>query len=105
MAPEDDDPDSDSTVVRSGKAAFSFAEMGRFVAELEARPLDRLLADLPGLLELPETKYGLVKMVLGKRLRQSPTDRAALEPALRTLVRVGTPEVKKRCEALLKPPV
>ena len=99
----DDEDDSESTIVRHGKAAFSFSEMGRFVRELEARPLERLVADLPGLLELPEAKYALVSLAVGKRMRKSAEDRAALEPQLRQIVRVGTPEVRKRCEDLLKP--
>jgi len=98
----DDDEDSESTIVRHGKAAFSFSEMGRFVRELEARPLDRLLEDLAGLLELPDAKYALVSLAVGKRMRKSAEDRAALEPQLRALLRVGPPDVKKRCEELLK---
>jgi hypothetical protein len=99
----DDDEDSESTIIRHGKAAFSFSEMGRFVRELEARPLARLLEDLPGLLELPDAKYALVSLAVGKRMRKSAEDRAALEPQLRALLRVGPPDVKKRCEDLLKP--
>jgi hypothetical protein len=102
MAPDDDD-DPESTIVRHGKAAFSFAEMGKFVRELEARPLDRLLDDLQGLLELPEAKYALVSLAIGKRMRKSQEDRTALEPQLRALQRVGPPDVRKRCDDLLKP--
>ena len=99
----DDDDDSESTIVRHGKAAFSFTEMGRFVRELEARPLERLLEDLGGLLELPDAKYALVSLAVGKRMRKSAEDRAALEPRLRALLRVAPAEIKKRCEDLLKP--
>lgn len=94
--------DSESTIVRHGKAAFSFTEMGRFVRELEARPLDRLVADLPGLLELPDAKYALVSLAVGKRMRKSAEDRTALEPQLRAIHRVGTADIKKRCDDLLK---
>jgi hypothetical protein len=97
-----DEDDSESTIVRHGKAAFSFSEMGRFVRELEARPLERLVADLPGLLELPDAKYALVSLAVGKRMRKSAEDRAALEPRLKGIHRVGSAEMKKRCEDLLK---
>jgi hypothetical protein len=100
---EDDEPNPHSTIVRRGKAAFSFSEMGRFVKDLEARPLERLVADLPGLLEMPDAKYGLVAMVLGKRMR-SPVERKAVEAALRGLLPSAGPATKKRCEDLLKPP-
>jgi hypothetical protein len=99
----DDEDDPESTIVRHGKAAFSFTEMGRFVRELEARPLDRLLDDLLGLMQLPDAKYALVALAVNKRMRKSAEDRAALEPQLRTILRAGTPEIKKRCEDLLKP--
>lgn len=102
--PDDDEPDSHSTIVRRGKAAVRFSEMGTFVRELEVRPLERLVADLPGLLEMPEAKYSLVAMVLGKRMRQSAADRAAVEAGLRSLLKTAGPATKKRCEDLLKPP-
>ena len=100
MAPDDEDEFS-STIVRRGKAAFSFSEMGTFVRDLEGRPLERLLADLAGLLELPDGKHGLVAMVLGKRMRASAAERAAIEARLRQLVSGAPPDLKKRCEALL----
>jgi hypothetical protein len=99
----DDESDPESTIVRHGKAAFSFSEMGRFVRELEARPLERLVADLEGLLELPDAKYALVALAVGKRMRKSAEDRARLEPQIRALLRTASGETKKRCETLLKP--
>jgi hypothetical protein len=101
MPLDDDAGDSSSTIVRRGKAAFSYSEMEGFVREIEARPLDRLVADLPGLLELPEAKFGLVVMVIGKRMRRSPAERMALEKSLRELLRTSAPEPRKRCESLL----
>lgn len=101
MAPDDDDAESSSTIVRRGKAAFRYSEMEGFVRELEARPLDRLVADLPGLLELPEAKYGLVAMAVGKRMRLSAAERTAIEHRLRAHARTATPEARRRCESLL----
>ena len=101
MASGDDDSESSSTIVRRGKAAFSYSEMERFVRELEARPLDRLVADLPELLDLPEAKFGLVAMAVGKRMRLSSSERAAIEARLRELSRTAAPEPRQRCEKLL----
>jgi hypothetical protein len=101
MAAGDDDSESSSTIVRRGQAAFSYSEMERFVRELEARPLDRLVADLPGLLELPEAKFGLVAMTVAKRMRLSSTERTALEQRLRECSRTAAAETRKRCESLL----
>jgi hypothetical protein len=104
MSSDDDDPETGSTIVRRGKAAFSFGDMGRFVRELEERPLERLLTDLPGLLELPEGKYGLVAHVLEKRMRQSAADRAAVERGLRTLPKTATALARERALKVLNPP-
>jgi hypothetical protein len=44
-------------------------------------------------------------MVLAKRMRQSPAERATVEAMLRTLAGSGAaPGAKKRCEDLLKLP-
>jgi hypothetical protein len=100
----DEEEDAGSTLVRSGKSALTFADMAAFVRDLEARPLARLLEDLPGLLAIDETKYGLVLMVLRKRTRADGPERApileritglAASPALDGVAR-------GRCQAFLK---
>lgn len=99
MAVDDDDPDS--TIVRHGKDAFLLAEMGRFSRELQARPLAKLVEDLPGLLELPDSKYALVSFGVGKRMRASNEERVALEAQIRALLPGASALVRQRCEALL----
>jgi hypothetical protein len=101
--PGKDDPSRESTMVRRGKAAFSLTDMSQFVRELQERPLAKLIEDLPGLLELPESKFALVCLALGKRMRASPLDKNALEEQLHTLRRVSTAQVRDRCGALLRP--
>ena len=45
--------------------------------------------------------YGLVAMVLSKRMRLTPVERAAIEQRLREFLPCATAETKKRCESLL----
>jgi hypothetical protein len=99
MADEERD-DPESTLVRAGKGALTFTEMAAFVRDLEARPTDRLLADLPGLMTLPETRYGLVLMVLRRRTRPGGVEGAAIRERLLEL-RSGSadPAVLKRIDA------
>jgi len=96
--------DSGSTLVQTGKAALTFTEMGAFVRDIEARPQERLLSDLGGLLALPEAKYQLVVMVLRKKLRD-----AAARPAILARVReieagASDAAVRARAQAFLAKP-
>jgi hypothetical protein len=94
--------DTDSTLVRSGKAALTFTEMTAFVRDLEARPTGRLLDDLPGLMALPEAKHGLVVMVLRRRTQSGGPERSPILERLEELrSRSESPEVRKRVEAFL----
>ncbi len=60
---------TDSSVVLRGIDARTFSEMESFVKDLEARPVERLLRDLPHLAELPETKVSLVSYVMFSKFR------------------------------------
>ena len=71
---------SASSVVLRGIDARTFTEMESFVKDLEARPVERLLRDLPELADLPETKVSLVSYVISAKYRGS-------EPAERTRMR------------------
>ena len=94
--------DADSTLVRSGKTALTFTEMTSFVRDLESRPTERLLDDLPGLMALPEAKYGLVVMVLRRNVRPGRSERDSILERLGAL-RSGAEnaEVQKRAKAFL----
>src|SRR5689334_16088275 len=100
---EDEPPSPETTMVRKGKEAFLLAEMGTFMKELQARPLAKLLEDLPGLLALPAAKYALVAIALGKRMRTSETDRTYIQMQLENVRAEAAPELRERCDALLKP--
>lgn len=60
----------DTTLVQRGASATTFSEMEDFVDDVEARPLDKLLGDLNGLVRLPDTKFELARLVLRRRLRE-----------------------------------
>jgi hypothetical protein len=101
----EDDPDDSSTLVRIGKTAMTFPEMAAFVRDLEARPTARLLADLPGLLALPDGQHGLVTMVLRKKVRPGGPERAAIVARLHEL-QSGSENatVRQRCQRFLDRP-
>ncbi len=103
MAEDEDPDDSGSTLVRSGKSAMTFTEMAAFVHDLEARPPERLLQDLPGLMALPEGQYGLVVMVLRKKTRSQAPERDPLLARLRDLQATSDdPAVRSRCKLFLE---
>ena len=60
---------SASSVVIRGIDARTFSEMESFVKDLEARPIERLLRDLPQLADLPMTKVSLVSYVMYTKFR------------------------------------
>ena len=103
MAGDKDDDEIETTIVRKGKEAFSFTEMGGFVKDLQSRPLAKLVDDLPGLLELSEAKFALVLLAVSKRMRSGGEEQTAITAKLEELQRSGNPQARKRAEALLKP--
>ena len=62
-------PDFDSTLVRRGTQATTFGQMADFADRIERRPLDQLLADLPGLARLSDVKFSLARQVIRRRAR------------------------------------
>ena len=59
----------DSTLVRRGRSALSVSEMVAFVDMLEARPLIKLLEELPELARLSDAKFALATRTLRRRFR------------------------------------
>ena len=59
----------DSTLIRRGRSALSVSEMVAFVDMLEARPLLKLLEELPDLARLSEAKFALATKTLRRRFR------------------------------------
>jgi hypothetical protein len=59
--------DFDSTLIRRGRNAVTFAEMAEFVRTLEERPIPTLLEELPDLARLSEAKFTLALKILRRR--------------------------------------
>ena len=71
--------DFDSTLIRRAVKAATFNEMAEFAVTVENRPLDKLLADLPGIAQLSEMKFHLARQVIRRRSRElAPVDREQL---------------------------
>jgi hypothetical protein len=60
-----------SSVVVRGLDATTFSEMEAFVKDLESRPVERLLRDLPQLVHMSATKVSLVSYVVAAKYRAS----------------------------------
>jgi hypothetical protein len=76
-----------SSVVMKAIDATTFTEMEGFVKDLESRPIERLLKDLPKLATLPPAKVSLVSYVISSKYRQAdPATRAAIKESIQTTV-------------------
>jgi hypothetical protein len=69
-----------SSVVMKATDATTFTDMEGFVKDLEGRPIERLLKDLPALAGLSATKVSLVSYVIAGKYRQA-------DPATRTMIK------------------
>ncbi|MFL6248363.1 MAG: hypothetical protein ACJ74H_20225 [Thermoanaerobaculia bacterium] len=92
-----------SSVVLRGIDARTFTEMESFVKDLEARPVDRLLRDLPELADLPMTKVSLVSYVIAAKFRASEADERERmrESVAGTFEKLPPGEVKERVGVIL----
>jgi hypothetical protein len=59
--------EADSTLIRRGVRASTFNEMAEFVETIDVRPLDKLIADLPGIAGLSGAKFDLARQVVRRR--------------------------------------
>ena len=87
-----------SSVVMKAIDATTFTEMEGFVKDLEGRPIERLLKDLPDLADLPATKVSLVSYVITAKYRQAdpPTRTMIKESIQATLSRMDIDERRDR---------
>lgn len=93
--------DFDSTLIRRGVQATTISEMTRFVATMEQRPIDKLLADLPGLALFSDTKFNLARAVFRRRLKDlDPIDRAQLRVLAEELASESKADVAERIRGL-----
>jgi hypothetical protein len=61
--------DLDSTLVRRGTNAATLTEMAEFADMLQDRKVDKLLAELPAIAELSESKFSLARQIIRRRAR------------------------------------
>ncbi len=59
--------DLDSTLIRRGRKAVTFADMAEFGRTLENRPMAAVIGDLPELARLSEPKFILATKILRRR--------------------------------------
>ena len=95
---------SPSSVVLRGIDARTFTEMESFVKDLEARPVERLLRDLPELAALPETKVSLVSYVISTKYRAAePAEKQRMRESIAATVEQLAPgEVQERIGQILR---
>jgi hypothetical protein len=84
--------DLDSTLIRRGLQAATYTDMAGFAETIESRPLDKLLAELPGIASLSEMKFSLARQVIRRRAR-------TLDPVDRDQLRVLACEIAERAPA------
>lgn len=94
---------SASSVVIKGIDARTFTEMEGFVKDLEARPVERLLRDLPELAGLSATKVSLVSYVIaGKYRAAEPEERMKMRDSVAaTFEALPEGEIRERVGAIL----
>jgi hypothetical protein len=64
--------DFDSTLIRRGRKATTFADMVAFTQSVHQRPFELLLQELPALARLSDTKFNLATKVLRRRFQNQP---------------------------------
>lgn len=93
--------DTSSVVIRAIDAR-TFSEMESFVKDLESRPTERLLRDLPQLAKLSETKVSLVSYVIAGKYRASDAaEKNKIKDSMTGWMSVSEPEVRERISAML----
>jgi hypothetical protein len=93
-----------SSVVMKAIDATTFSDMESFVKDLESRPIERLLKDLPTLAKLPPAKVSLVSYVIAGKYRQSdPATRATIKESIQaTVSRMNIDEQRDRIAQMLE---
>lgn len=74
MESEKNDNVPTSSIVMKAIDAKTFSELEAFVKDLESRPTERLLRDLPELVGLSESKASIISYVLATKFRHADTE-------------------------------
>jgi hypothetical protein len=93
-----------SSVVMKAIDATTFSDMESFVKDLESRPIERLLKDLPNLAKLPPAKVSLVSYVISGKYRQADdATRATIKESIQSTVNgMDFDEQRQRVAQLLE---
>lgn len=95
--------DLDSTLIRRGTKATTFGEIADFADRMERRPLEQLVAELPGLAQLSDMKFRLARQVVRRRVRAlDDAAREELRRAAEAIARTAPPAVATRIGELFK---
>lgn len=93
----------DSTLVKRGREASSFADMVAFAQSVHERPFERLLEELPQLARLSDTKFNLATRVLRRRFEsESDTMQVQLREVGERVATASTPWVATRIRAIFE---
>lgn len=91
----------DSTLIRRGTEATTFGQMADFADRMERRPLEQLVAELPGLAQLSDMKFRLARQVVRRRARAlEATAREQLRAAAESIAASAPPAVAARIREL-----
>jgi hypothetical protein len=74
MATQSDEKVPTSSIVMKAIDAKTFTELQSFVKDLESRPTERLLRDLPDLVGLSEAKAEIISYVIATKFRHAGED-------------------------------
>ena len=74
MATDRDERVPTSSIVMKAIDAKTFTELQSFVKDLESRPTERLLRDLPDLVGLSEAKAEIIAYVVATKFRHADAD-------------------------------
>lgn len=74
MATDRDDRVPTSSIVMKAIDAKTFTELQSFVKDLESRPTERLLRDLPDLVGLSDAKAEIISYIVATKFRHADAD-------------------------------
>ena len=96
--------DFDSTLIRRGRKAVTFADMVAFTQSVHERPFTQLLQDLPDLARLSDTKFNLATRVLRRRfMSEAAANQAELrQMGERIAADVGSPWIAGRIRSIFE---
>jgi len=103
MASEREQNVPTSSIVMKAIDAKTFTELQAFVKDLESRPTDRLLRDLPDLVKLSDAKAEIITYVIATKYRHAqPEERQTIRQSVQaTSDRLPHGEERSRVQDIL----